>query len=97
MCIELPSDATPAMAYGFEVKARYSFVGATPVPVWQINTGSEGTPNWVTIAAGSGNYGIIHCRAGSGGSGDGHYYADIPESGVKLTEEGYAAKSTTPS
>lgn len=97
MVVEVPSDATTAMAFGFDLKIVYSYTGAAPTVTWQINTGSEGTPSWQDIAPDT--YGILHCRAGSGPSGqggDGNYYANIPESGTEDTAEAWADTSTIP-
>lgn len=97
MVVEVPSDATTSMAFGFDLKIVYSYTGPEPTVSFQINTGTEGTPTWQTIAPDT--YGILHCRSGSGPSGqggDGNYYANIPESGTEDTAEAWADTSTTP-
>lgn len=94
MVVEVPSDATTAMAMGFDLLVRYTYTGTAPTLTWAVNTGTEETPSWTTITPGTD--GILHCRAGSGAAGDGHYYANIPASSVEDTAEGWVDTSTTP-
>jgi hypothetical protein len=97
MAVEVPSDATTSMAMGFDLLARYTYTGTAPSPVWSINTGTEGTPVWTTVTPGT--HGLLHCRTGSGATGsggDGHYYANIPTSGVEVTVECHSDTNTNP-
>ena len=95
MVVEVPAEATTVMAFGFDLKIVYSYTGAEPTVSFQVNTGTEGSPSWQTVAPET--YGILHCRAGSGAGGDGNYYANIPEADTEDTAEAWADTSTTPS
>lgn len=101
MVVEIPAEATTGDAFGFDLKVTYSYTGSAPTVSFQVNTGTEGSPSWQTIEHdGSAPYGILHCRSGSGPTGQGgdnNYYANIPESGVELTAEGWTDQSVTPS
>lgn len=97
MVIEVPSDATTSMAMGFDLELLYTYTGSVPTLTWAINTGTEVTPTWTTVTPGTD--GVLHCRDGSGptgGGGDGHYYANIPTSGVEDTVEGWVDQDTNP-
>jgi hypothetical protein len=102
MVVEVPHDALTTDPMGFDLKVTYSYTGAAPSLTWSINTGTEGTPSWQTITPKidvNPGYGILHCRAGSGPvghSGDGKYYANIPETLTELTAQAWADKATTP-
>ncbi|MFA5376509.1 MAG: hypothetical protein WC455_12255 [Dehalococcoidia bacterium] len=93
MVIEIPSDATTAMAFGFDLLLRYTYTGTAPTLTWAYNTGTEGSANWVTMTPGTD--GMLHCRTGSGGTGDGHYYANIPAADTEDTVECWIDQNTT--
>jgi len=86
MVIEIPSDATTAMAMGFDLLVRYTYTqSSAPTVSFQINEGTEGTPTWTTLTPGT--HGIKHCRSGSSSS---DCYANIPESSTEDTAEAWA-------
>lgn len=84
MVIEVDHSALTTDAMGFDLTVRYTYTGTAPSPVFQYNTGTEGTPSWSTITQNS--LGVKHCRSGSG---TGNLYANIPASGVENTVEAW--------
>jgi hypothetical protein len=85
MVIEVPHDVETTDTMQFELSVRYTYTGTAPAVKFQYNDGTEGSPNWVDITAGT--HGIKHCRTGS--SAPSNLYANIPADGTEDTTEGW--------
>jgi hypothetical protein len=85
MVIEVPSTATTADNFRFDMVFKYTYTVATaPTVDFVYNTGTEGAPTWTSITVDS--EGVYHTRSGAS---SGAYYANIPETGTEDTVEAH--------
>ena len=83
--LEVPSDATTSSTMAVDLLIRYTYTGTAPTLTWAFNEGTEGTPTWTTLTAGT--HGVRHCRTGTVGGGP--YLANIPASSTEDSTEGW--------
>jgi hypothetical protein len=95
MQVEVPATSQTSWNMQFDLQLRYTFTSTTPTLTWYFNQvvgGTAGTgtvPVFATMPPGT--WGIRHCRAGTAEAGP--YLANIPATGVELTEESWITNS----